>query len=717
MHVQPCEVPSHRAREAPRGLTGQALRACVILLVSLLVHEGTLTGSKVPRAKAQGDAPGRAEFVGLGFEGAEVLGQFGGPVSLDVAIEAGRPLAWRGVGPRVVAIDLSAEPPRTIGRSEVLPASVSRVVAADGWVVAAHVPEGRSPESLWLLDGRDPAWPRRVSELPMAEWVPGGWVVSGDVLAIGLVEAVQLVDLRDPTRPRFAQRLTRRAGAAVYGLTFEGGRLHVIWDDELVTIDPSDPDDARVEHVLILPSRGDAAAPFESVSDGRTLAVLDRLRSVHLIRLADPSGPRLERSLPALPTHRPPALAGGRLHALVSDADTDRLQLRSYDLAASTSQRGAERSQTDLPATYPRSRLAAGGDRLALSLEDHGLWAWRVDAHARLLPTEPWQPMLSRPLHVRPGASGRELWVADAGGALGRIDVASPNRPRLRGRLDFGGDRGGPSLRAIAHADGRMWVLRTDGQLGIFERDAADRMISPSRWVDPPDRKLLGAAGARMDAAGDLAVVTNGARIVVYSIDAEGDLRRRGSVIWPQDHGAVVDLQLHEGRAWMGGGFGLRVTDVRDPDHLRTALRMPNIEVLALTVVGRRAYVVARPAARTRGGLPVPTHLMVMDAHGSGSPELLGVLDLPGGEQARIAAEPGRAYVAVEGSGLHVIDLRIDELPDELAVLAGLDRPRWLHAADGVLWSADDERGVVALRPLARRGGALFLPWLTGDLR
>ena len=124
-----------------------------------------------------------------------LVGQIGGH-SYAVAVQG--PIAYLGVGPRLVLLDVSDPArPAVLGRTGVLPGVVQGVA-----VSGSHAYVAAGDGGLRVVDVSDPAHPREVGscDTPGEAW---GVAVSGSYAYVAAGDAgLRIVDVSDPAHPR-----------------------------------------------------------------------------------------------------------------------------------------------------------------------------------------------------------------------------------------------------------------------------------------------------------------------------------------------------------------------------------------------------------------------------------------------------------------------------------------------------------------------------------
>jgi hypothetical protein len=240
----------------------------------------------------------------------QVVGQIGGQ-ALAVAVEGS--IAYLGVGPRLVTLDVSAsDTPQPLGQSDVLPGVVRDVAVVEGMAYVAAGDAG-----LRVLDVSDPTRPYEIGSAPTAReaqvvsvqdrmaYIAESECEGGDCRgslraidistpsdpqAIGFLEmpssvnnvvvaenyvyiahnkGLQVVDVSDPARPHAVSAFTRRG--MVEDIAIAGGYAYVINGPQVLVMDlssPADPQEIGSSNMMFSPYVAVAAGDNLYVSDG-----------------------------------------------------------------------------------------------------------------------------------------------------------------------------------------------------------------------------------------------------------------------------------------------------------------------------------------------------------------------------------------------------------------------------------------------------------------
>jgi hypothetical protein len=208
------------------------------------------------------------------------VGQVGGAV---YAVAADGSYAYAGIGPRLVAIDVS-DPlhPLEVGRTEPSPWLVQGVAVADGYAYAVGSESAHfaGDGGMRIVAISDPTTPREVGVLatdwPHAPAWPEGVVAKDGYVYVALANAgLRVVDASDPRQPREVAQY--QPGGAVWSVATAGDVL-------AAAVCGSAPDEPRG---LFLLDIADAGQPRElarlSMQDcPSAVALADHYSSGHL---------------------------------------------------------------------------------------------------------------------------------------------------------------------------------------------------------------------------------------------------------------------------------------------------------------------------------------------------------------------------------------------------------------------------------------------------
>ncbi|GAB4423241.1 MAG: hypothetical protein OHK0015_00610 [Chloroflexi bacterium OHK40] len=523
----------------------------------------------------------------------------------------------------------------------------------------AYVAAG--PAGLVVVDVRNPAAPRllgtlRAGEIAASVAVAGGRAVLGTT---GAGAGLSVIDVADPTRPRLIGR------AATYGspadLVVAGSSAYVAGGlfGGLEIFDLSDPAAPVSRARLALPG----AAVGLALSGSRALVAGDRC-GLQVVDLSDPALPRLLGAVDTGGAARAVQAAGGLAYVAAGS------EVRAYTLGSG------------LPALRDGASLGGAVGTLAVSgttayaatereLFLLNLAAARLDpafagaslGAARAVGLAGGQPYaavgeVATPVDLAAGVQ------AGAGLALG----AAPRRLAASGAVLYGATgAAGLALANTAAANERYGPVPIPGSVGdlqlLDERaylaagSAGLQIIGLTNPLSPVLEATVPIPGlARaLAVAGDLAVVADGEALHTIDLAARAPL---GTLGLPG--AGLEDVALLGGTVAVAVGTGgLIVIDITDETSPTLQGSYPGFSGYAVLTEGSRALV----AAGTRG-------LLVFDVATPGAPRLVGAYDTPG-TALDLAAGNGLIYVADSEGGL--LALRLLELPERV----------WLPAVRG----------------------------------
>jgi len=245
----------------------------VFLALGVILATGTVSAQQV------GHALSRTAVAAPGFvpsHNVELVGQIGGVAS---AIATQGDVAYLGLGPRLVCLDISAPPRLTaLGQSPVLPGTVNDVrVNGDCAYVAAAF-------KLWVIDISNTGQPTVVGSCP-ARGPALGVAISGDYAYVAdLHEGLTVIDIHDPAQPTLAG-FVATPGLA-HDVAVAGAYVYVADYSQLVVVDVSNPADPQQAAVVDTPGTATGLAialPYAYVADGH--------RGLRIIDVSDPQQP------------------------------------------------------------------------------------------------------------------------------------------------------------------------------------------------------------------------------------------------------------------------------------------------------------------------------------------------------------------------------------------------------------------------------------------
>jgi len=675
----------------------------------------------------------QAEQSPIGDVAMEIVGQIGGPVTA-VAVRDG--LAFVGIGPRLVAVDVSDPArPATIGQSEVLPAIVSDVALSGD---LAFVAAGESG-GLRVMDVADPRQPREVGWLDTPGSASAVAVVDRHVvIADGAAGYLRVVDAGDPARPREVAAYQARRGQGSASQVFASGHTVFVAEASATAVYGFNQTrfafgSGNLEIVdLSQPSRpsragwlgaGDRAVFAVAEAGGTAYVGMTSGRS--MIQLVDVSNPA--RALPRsdVPLETSPyrvSLADTHtVLALVDAATGARLQVVDATNPDAPLPRGAvdlPGEPLDLAAAGGYGFVAAGGAGLIIvDVRRPG-----APAIAGSLPTIG----ATRDLAV---VSDR-IHVTDLA-ALHRVDVSDPTMPRIDGSFATRAP-----VEGLAADGNHAFTSAPEFGLDVLAVTGAGRLgrrggILPSQLMSH-DARSLAAAGGYLFAATTNLSSRNGLSVRAFDTADPRSPRSLSAVTLrdchglygdqPRDHGGdgafAPGLAYDRGRVVVAaGGCGLRVVDASRLRHLVEVgsptvisptrqlstyqVEVPAVDVATSESSERWIYAATDDAFRVIDGAD-PARL-----RSAGIVRIAG--DPVNGLPFRVARNPRRlavegrfAYLADGRMGLRVIDVADPARPYVRATWDTPGDPVDVVVRDGVVYVADGSGGVLILRAVGR---------------
>jgi len=590
--------------------------------------------------------------------GLALVGQLGGPT---FAVAAADRLAFVGVGPKLVAIDISdPERPAVRGQSEVLPGVVWDIAWAPPYAYVLYTDREPAPDA---LDAR------------------------------GARTGLAVFHAGDASRPR----------------------LVALWDDW----------EAVVGDRLDVPPRPDDPEPPPVLSAVRVVEAEGRLylattRGVVILDVFPSREPRLAGVFPtpeqvvwdvAVINRRAYLATTGTGLRILDVADPSHPQSLScglfFDFGGEASSGGGRRdgeSEEDacvsLFTSLHGTRVIVRGGWAFLSLTFSGFVS--VDI------ADPTHPTIGTFFDTPPmavaGGPGNQLFKVQRDGDLVAIDVSDPRNPVQRGS--------GPL--AIRHATrlAVAWphVLVAAGTQGLRIADVADAEVirEVGAVVSPAAPRAIDVAGGHaylLDEETGLQIVdardpVRARKVGSYAVPGGEDVVVAGDRAYvltfddtlrvvdiaqpsrPREIGAirfdrsVLDVAVAGRTAFVSGFFGnedddeeppemVRVIDVTDPRAPLVVGALPRDrhgQPSHLRVAGNRLYALSESALR------------IFDVAEAARPRRVGTYFLPRGnvEVYDLAVAGDRAYIADGPTGVLVVDLAEPRNPVEIGVLTGV---------------------------------------------
>lgn len=568
-------------------------------------------GAAAPdRAAAQPSSPDRLELVG----------QVGG-LTADVVMAGVH--AWVGVGPRIVAYDVTVpSAPRRAGESPILSGVVLDIAIADGTQAPiAFVVTGEG--GIEVVDVAEPARPRRAGYVD----VPDGATVvaAGDGVACAAVAsdppAVWVVDVSVPTAPRVASRIELPAEAI--GLVVAERRVHMLVDEEgLRVYDIAVPAAPRLLGKAATPDRESGLGGRMHLASGYAF-VADGPNGLRIFDVVDPTAPREVGRLPDVDDARAVHVANGL--AYVADGARG---LAVVDVASPRRPRLLGRHVADGAA----SSVYAVDDQVVVA-DERG--ARVVDATNPNLPRR--VADIDPPGYVVAVAAEDERWFAFDGTHARLWSFVGDGVRAARAVAGVESPVTGSDGGALAAHGGFVYVAGGREGLGVVDARASDALVAVG--------VVTGTTAMDVDAAGRHVYVAAGGEGLAVLDAGDPGRPRRVSALPTEGFASSVYAQI--GRTLLMDGR-LQVIDTTDPAQPGPAVSLAMDGDLPGTVTAHleRAFVAT-------------DRLHVFDIGAPGGPAHAGGWVPTGGAlvSPRVAAAPGAVYVsdAFDGS-LWVLD-------------------------------------------------------------
>jgi hypothetical protein len=639
----------------------------------------------------------------------EIVGQLGGQ-SMALSVDEG--IALLGVGPRLVALDIS-EPaqPQLLGQSTIFPAVVQDIQIQPGGL--GYLASG--PQGLIVMDVSDPREPTQLAAVPLARDAQKVAVQDGQAALVGsrchqgrCEGGLYLVDVTIPSAPMLVSSLEMPDFA--YDVVIHDGVAFVAHGQGLTAVDISQPDQP-IELDSIDLEGGSRAV---TAGDGYVLAAGD---GVWVLKTTNPSQlSQLGRFRSRLPVG---TLAASANQAVLSEVFCE-LGLCGANLTVL--------DLTDLTRPEQVGVLGMGDVPTDMRLIDGQVLVATQNGGMRLVDIgRPQTPTLSSQFDILGGLTdvatfGTHMLASSATeNALLVLDATEP--------LD---------IRATAEISDMRWarnVLVVDGlgyvpawEDGLKILDLSDP-TAPIRLGSFAAAELKGAAYAVALSRSPLtdtlsaviAVGTTGLRFVdvadpnqptqVGKLDLPGELWDVAAIPGLSADQATTALEPQPSSTLVavGGTYDdqdrrvgiLRVVDASNPDLPKeiAALPLPE-EAWDVVVAGNMAYVATADCAyRVCSGGIAAVDLAVPE-----QPQLHGYLALPGGALS-LMVDDGLAYLASGEYGLRLVNIND---PTNLQLVAEVDTPGSVSRvvphprSPNILYVTDGSGGLLLLQRIER---------------
>ncbi len=718
---------NHRSRQLPRLTLASAVAALVAAAILAAPAGDTNARTNAAPLEPQHSAtsvltttaspylgpPIASDLDSLHARRIPALAYHGGHIT-DLAMEPVRPIAWAARGARIVALDVSGNDVRELGQTPVLPEDGFRLAVGEGVVLAMARVGGSG--AVWLVDGRDPTWPRDVRALRL-----GGPVVvaavEGRQAALVVDEELIVLDFTQLDAPTELLRLPFPGGAMPL---FPGGAMPVhdiVMRDGLIVV-------AMHDGVKLIDRRGDGEPavtwlrtnirPQRLAMTDTHLAIGNVDGYIHLYRLTE-GLPELAADVEANHVSNNPPV----VHFILTDrllAFGERGVLRVIDLSDGDDYWEWPPLALDVDQWGGMALIPSTGDEHHVLVFDHGIRRVSLPKAAGVPPTQTmdWRPRIEPVYGTQ--SNGRDLAVMSHE-RLYQVDASQPESPQFSESSPISVDprgRGGAAGHWLWEND-RLW-------LHVMAHTSLYDMSNPRRPTRPYE-SVIGARG-RVAPLGDMIlaimvpdfVVTHkGVGRFVYpgrlELGASG-----GDVLGVVDDVAWVHVFNNGGRT----GTDLVSIDVSDPTNptVLGTLALTSAPTSAEIVNSRTLALITEPRVPGAAGAAQSVLLTTVDIRNPEQPKAIGRLDF---ESATILRGQFHAYVHRHPNGLMLtfddgrlihVSLKVPEYPEETEIVTLPHTPWRPSVANGIVWTGTSAGELIALRPAGTRFHATNTVWM-----
>jgi hypothetical protein len=592
-------------------------------------------------------------------------------------------------------------------------------------VSGSHAYIASDDAGMQVIDLNDPTRPLRVGGYDTADEAWGIAVAGTHAFVADGDAGLQILDIAEPANPRWIASVATPGNA--WGVTVSGSLAYVAAGPQgLQIVDVSNPVLPRI--VGSIATAGDAyavavAGQFAFVAGGEWDFNRTCRDGLTIVDVSDPANPVRVAGHDTTGEGSGVAVAGN--HAFLSDRMAGLWVLDIHD--------------PHDPSVAGQFTDAAGAlavailDSAALVASEGGLHV--VDIHD---PSNP-QPIALVPGYFAYGIglSGRRACIA-ALNTLEVVDLTEPALPQTLGRYDASGS----SASAAAFAGDLAYLPDSDGGLRVLDLRDPTNPVSAGTYQSTGhidgialagDHALLAISDVGIEIV-NLDVPTSPTLVATYPTGSEvQDLAVAGKLAF------VATLATFDGaaRAWVGGGIQiLDISNPADPQWIGwydTPSEVGPYETGQIAVSGTHGYVAARkngllvidvsepslprrvgghaasgPAygvsisgdhafVAGRSAEPGPSNpalvrdgLQVFEIREPWNPVQVGRCDTRGGA-TQVAVHGSYAYVALEGRGIEVIDVRDPTRPSPVTVITGLNANDVAASPDLISLSARDQ--------------------------
>jgi hypothetical protein len=628
----------------------------------------------------------------------QVVGQIGGQ-SLAVAVQSS--IAYLGVGPRLLTLDVSApDTPQLLAQSDVLPGVVHDIAVLEG---VAYVATGDA--GLRLLDVTDPATPREIGSAPAAAaaqvvslqdrmaYVGESTCDGGD--CVGSLRAIDISAPGDPQEVGFLEMPD-----AVNDVVLVGEYAYVAHRQGLTVVDVSDPAQPLETGAFPLQGSAEDVAIAPAVAGGHAYIVSGPYLLV--LDTSSPAAPRQVSSSTIL--FAPSGVATAGDHVLVSDGFCEFGQCGSHLRTLDVS---------DLAEPRETGALELGDLVVDVAIAD-GL-AYVVSWESGLSIVDLTDPANPQPLGTfdTPGSienvalSGEHAFVTGGGeNGLLVLDLTDPTAPWSAGALPmlFAG--------AVALADGYAYVpVWVEGLRVADVRDPANPVevgaLDATVLQGTADRVALGDAPPEGSGSAYAYLTVQEGGLVTLDVTNPADPHPVGAYTPPA--GSIRGVAVAAGYAYATGSTSegdqrkgvLYVIDLADPTRPGpvASVELPDHTSSDVALAGDYAYVTLADCYyfTCSGSLHV---IAISDPTRS---RLVSSLDVPGGAFAvavRDDAEGSGRYgtLAAGDEGVWVVDLSDPAQPQLVRRANTPGRAQDIAVMDDLVYVGDGDGGLLIVR-------------------
>ncbi len=691
---------------------GRGLGIALAIALATAAATATVHAQSEPTVDALLGPPIASDLAAIRARSPEIVSYTGGRV-MALAAERTRPIAWVVQGSRVVAFDVSGYEPRERGRTPVLPDPLLGLAADAGLVLAWS--KGFAPGDAWLIDGRDPSWPRDVRPLTLGGPVRAA-VMDGRTAVLVVGDEVVVLDAGDMRRPTIVARAPLPEGVRDEGtplVASQDGWIAVAAGDRAYVGRIADEGAIRW---AAYHQRG--RIDQIEVAGDRLFILVEQLR-IQIVDLKA-GGYRLEQSVVFTQGDhiilRLTSFVASERQLVVREAGV----IRVMDRVGGPDpwvERAIPHLRTDVNWLQ---RTAEAADELRLIGLGDGLELFRVPVS----PIGALRAVLRRTGSRRPAhgpqyatAPRDDVLITSGDHELRVLDVSRAASPRLRATVetDVVGAISWDIVGRIDWIGDRVWLHDRDEKVvfDVAELDQPRRLGSVPHYLRAPPN----SPGGLVAALGPFAVVVDRREMVV--LDQSSVTVLHSEVSRTELPGYSLRLAGVSGdTVWFVGSAQSRLTglivavDAGRPEQPRVLSTTPIAPLAsAATLVADRWLAMI--------SVPVPTSavLTIIDTRAEGGPRAVGQLEFESAVDARASL---RAMPHAYGSDVLLtlddrrvvhVDLSVPAFPDEERTYWLPEPGQWPSRVGDTMWFAGKFGGLMGIQ----LDGALFEPatWLS----